>query len=36
MIETPGSIVEGLNVIKDIGSNQVAGFVDVLTDAFFF
>jgi hypothetical protein len=36
MTVTPGSIVEGLNVIKDIGSSQVAGFVDALTDALFF
>ncbi len=36
MTATPGSIVKRLNVIKDIGFGQFAGFVDAFSDALFF
>ena len=33
---TPGPVVEHFNVIEDIGPGQIPGFIDTLSDAFFF
>ena len=36
MAVTAGSVVEHLNVIEDVGSGQISGFVDAFADTFLF
>lgn len=36
MAVAPGSIVKDFDVVEDISSGQISGFVDTFADAFFF
>ncbi|AGN88302.1 hypothetical protein H650_00340 (plasmid) [Enterobacter sp. R4-368] len=36
MAVAPGPVVEHFNVIEDIGPGQIPGFIDALSDPFFF